>query len=249
MNPFFLGLIGVVLVGSCGVLSAHEYTVARARQVPQNCEDFAAHPIPGWVTLDGCQLDFDGALVGDEEGYERLFDRVDGISRTLHDAPPTWREVLVPLSSATQQGPARVVVAIADPDVLGWLNGLERASDSERARQLKGRMVIQRWRNIARLQAEGVKDHGELQRVVGRAGVPGMILLRRGVVPPAAVPPEAMAFGLAGLGALLWAWIARGRRRGFAAGNENDVSDVKLKLGELEALRRQEGKADDEGYQ
>jgi len=114
MGPHLLGMIGAALVGTCGVLTAMEYFAAQGRAAPRGCEDFEARPTAGWVTLVDCELDFEHAVVSDEVGHERLVDRLEGVSRMLHDSPPTWSQVLVPLSSP-RHGPVRVMVALSDP--------------------------------------------------------------------------------------------------------------------------------------
>lgn len=239
MSPHLLGLIGAALVGTCGVLTALEYSAAQGRAAPRDCQDFAARPTAGWVTLVDCELDFEHAVVSDEVGHERLVDRIEGISRKLHDAPPTWSQVLVPLSSP-RPGPARAMVALSDAAVLTWLNGLERRGVSGSDRSLQGIAEIQRWRRLGRLQAEGVRDRGELQRVMGPDAIPGLVMLRPAVPPPAHIPSGAMALGVLGLGALAWRWAGRDRRGAVGVGGL-DVSDVKLELGELASLERDRG--------
>lgn len=236
MGPHLLGMIGAALVGTCGVLTAMEYFAAQGRAAPRGCEDFEARPIAGWVTLVDCELDFEHALVSDEVGHERLVDRLEGVSRMLHDSPPTWSQVLVPLSSP-RHGPVRVMVSLSDPGVLTWLNALERRGGSGRAHSLQDLVELQRWRRLGRLQAEGVKDQGELQRVMGPSATPGLVVLRQAAPPPAHVPGGAIFLGGLGLGALVWGWVGRGRRGEVGVGGL-DVSDVTLELGELALLER-----------
>ena len=224
-------------MGSCGVLSVKEYSTAAARGLSRSCREFAATPSAGWVTLEGCELDFDLALVGDAQGYERLADRLEGKSRALRESPPTWREVLVPLvSHELSRSPARAVVVLLEPEVLAIVNRLERGSDDERLRALQDAAGLQRWRSLGRVQAEGAKDEGAVQRALGRSLMPGAIVLRPATVPVAQVPVAAIVCGLLGLVAFLWAWVARQREPELG---QVGVGDVPLELGQLESLRQE----------
>jgi hypothetical protein len=248
-----LGLMGFCLVSWAGFL-AHSLTVGESL----DCGRFTERPQEGWVRLEGCLLDFDSALLSDGAAtVERLTDRRNGLWQRLPDGPVTWAQVLVPVKTAPDRArPARVVLVLEDPDILAWVNSLERAEGEEHARILRRAGLLDRF--VAPNFLAGDARRGEEAEAVrlrlGRDGASGLVLLQPGPEPATERPLFALALGALGAGTMLWALSSldqRGRARRLTAAEEAalaDVSGVEPELGALEALRREErsGKQGDE---
>ncbi len=249
MRPFVLGVLGLSGVGFCLFSTFVAFAINQVWKAPLQCDTFIEHPVEDWVTLVGCRLDFDEAVLIDGENVERLADRKIGLAHSLQPAGFEWKTIMVPVKSPHNLiRPSRVVWPITDGDALAWVNAIERsATEEERKRLGTQTKVIDRLATPARMTGRGERGAkaDQVQRVLGREGMAGLLVLQPGVIPPPQVP--AAGFFLGVLGAIAFGFGVKGfgqrKPLGASAGAEltnADVSGVKVEIGELEALRREE---------
>jgi hypothetical protein len=204
------------------------------------------------VTLEGCTLDFDGALLRGSKGEsERLADRKEGVSRKLYNDAPIWNSLLVPVKTpANRAKPARLLFVLTDRELLAWVNAFERASLDTRAKIVRTTTYLDRLTTPGTLVGQVVRDSEAegLQRALGREAAPGVMVLRPGVPPGLELSPVILGSGVLGAALLI---LALGRFTGHspvrAATAYEDVTQVsshgvKLEIGGLEALREEERK-------
>jgi hypothetical protein len=249
IRPFILGAIGLSGLGFSLLSIFAAVGAHRVRQAPVECDSFIARPAEAWVTLVGCRLDFDDAVLMDGTNVERLSDRKVGIAHSVQPRGFEWTTMVVPVKAPNALiRPSRVVTPITDVDVLAWVNAIERATTVEERERLSSQTkLIDRLASPTRITGHG--ERGPLadavQRVLGREGMAGLVVLRPAEIPGVEVPDLGILTGVLGLIAIAIAIAGLGRARALGSSIEADltnadVSGVKLEIGELEALRREQ---------
>ncbi len=246
-----LPLLGLVLIGFCVESTVVEYASARTRASPIPCGVFVDQPMEEWVTLAGCNLDFEDAVLSDgAELYERYSDRRQGLSHSLKVDEPTWKVIYAPMSNRyPKQGEpghaVRAVAAITDRDALAYVNAVERAkTQRDRDRLLEKSRELDRLVAVPQLVGHGEKcpEAERVQRVLGSLSAPTLVVLKPGSVPEPAVSGLAFFSGAFGLFMMLMG-VRQINRRAQSAVDEVQVvntSDVRVEVGELAALREEE---------
>jgi hypothetical protein len=246
------GLIGLTLIGFC-LLGGGLAVVFRPEATLEGpCRAFLDRPKERWVKLSGCRLQIDELLVANDDAVERFADRAEGVSRTLYATPPVWTHAWAPLTTGNPDDhrAVRAVVRLVDGDVLKWVNAVERADEAQRKRLLENQSVLLRVAMPGLLigQATRPPEAELLQTALGTTAQAGLLVIEPGPPPPPELPGPALAAGLLGFGVLLWTLSRLVVRRPHAADaaadvTAVDVSGVKLSLGELEEVRREEAEA------
>ncbi len=219
------------------------------RPLKAPCEAWLAQPTARWLALQGCLLAVDDLLLESEAGdLETLANRRHGISTTLSERPPRWVAAWAPVTSLDLRGRAvRALFRLESKDVVAWLNAFEQADDRRREAMWADPVVLRRVATPGLLAGEAVKPTTDaLYKALGTRGSVGLLTVLPGEPPPRALPAWAILSVLGGLGL---SWLAWRFFNQSARGDEPTaeqvitsvgVGDVKVDLGELEALRREE---------
>lgn len=244
-------LLGLLLIGFCVQSTFMEWTAAMARTTPVDCHFFTDQPLEEWITLSGCNVVFEDAVLSDgADVFERYADRREGLSRSLHDTQPVWTTIYAPIAPRIKPVEApghavRAVIAITDHDALDFVNSLERAP-TQRERE----HLLERPRQLDRLshppllagKASRLPVGERVQRVLGAISAPTLTVLEPGTVPPAAVSGLAFFAGAFGLFMVLMGVRTINHRSRSVVDDAQviNTSDVRVEVGELAALREEE---------
>jgi hypothetical protein len=245
------GLIGLMLVGFC-LLGGGLAVVLRPEGTLEGpCRSFLDRPKERWVKLSGCRLQIDELLVANDDAVERFADRAEGVSRTLYATPPVWTHAWAPLSTGSPDDhrAVRAVVRLVDADVLKWVNAVERADEAQRKRLLENQAVLLRVAMPGLLMGHASRppEADLLQAALGTTAQAGLLVIEPGPPPPVEWPVPALLAGFVGFAVLLLTLARLVRRTPAEAAAADvtgiDVSDVKLSIGELEEVRREQAEA------
>ena len=132
-----------------------------------------------------------------------------------------------------------------------WVNALERADEREKERMWADPVLLRRLSRPGLLPGHAERPATEdLQKAFGNAASGGMLAVIAGPAPVPTMPAQGILAGLAGF--FLLALAARSATRTTAGHlyeasaeqtmTQANVSDVKLEIGALEELRREERK-------
>lgn len=247
MRPLLVGIVGLVLVGFCLFGGGLALVVHPEPVADGLCDSYLQRPKPRWLKLQGCRLQVDQLLVGNAEGVERFSDRAEGVSRVLHASTPVWTQVWAPVATGRpdDRRPVRVVYRLNDPDLLEWINAVERADEAGRARLLEKQTLLLRVATPGLLmgRAERSPEAARLQEALGTQAQAGLLVVEPGPLPEREFPLPAFLSGVTGGLLLVWTLFQLGRRSGHVAPGDVatvDVSKVPVALGELDALRQEE---------
>jgi hypothetical protein len=241
-------IVGLVLVGFCAMSGGLAVVLRPQPVVDGPCTAYLERPKERWVRLTGCRLQIDELLVANEEGVERFADRARGLSRALHATTPVWTRVYAPVATGNpdDRRPVRVVYRLTDGDVLTWVNAVERAEDAQKKRLLDDQRVLLRVSAPGLLmgQARRPLEAEALQAALGTQAQAGLLVIEPGAPPTFEWPWLALVVGFAGMLGVVWS-LGQLLRRPHASDpaaelTRVDVSDVKLSLGELAALKEEE---------
>ncbi|MEW5738282.1 MAG: hypothetical protein AB1938_05115 [Myxococcota bacterium] len=251
MRTILGAVIGLMLVGFCFLGGGLAVLIRRDPVVTGACTQYLDRPKEHWVKLSGCRLQIDDLLVANAEGVERFADRAEGLSRVLHSTTPVWTAVYAPVATGNpdDRRPVRVVYRLADADVLKWINAVERADEAHKKRMLDDQKILLRVASPGLLMGEArrVPEAEVLQAALGTQAQAGLLIIEPGTPPTPEWPWLALLAGLAGGAVLLWSLLRVFQRPHStdpaAELTKVDVSDVKLSLGELDAMRQEEAEA------
>jgi hypothetical protein len=221
-----------------------------------SCAELLVVPRPRVVRLSGCRLDTENLVLEREGTFELLGDRQAGHSNdeneNENEKTPRWTQLYAPIVvPGVGRHPVFAVYQISDPDVLTWVNNFETASDETRTIMLERRDVLERIAAPGLLLGE--VDRGAeveaIRRVLGGKAALQLQVVRPGAPEPPGSPlfegfvaVVGVVLTLFGLGIVRWPTTPRALDE--ANGVALDLSSVEVKLGELEALRREERERD-----
>lgn len=251
MRTVIGGAIGLLLVGFC-FLGGGLAVVLRPEPVEDGpCAKYLERPKQRWVKLSGCRLQIDELLVANADAVERFADRTEGLSRTLYTSAPVWTHVYAPVATGDpdDRRPVRVVFRLADADILKWINAVERADEAQKKKLLDNQALLLRVATPGLLTGQATRGPNAeaLQETLGTQAQAGLLVIEPGTPPAPELPWPAALAGLSG-GAVLLASLIRLLQKSppsdpAAELTRLDVSDVKLSLGELDAMRQEEAEA------
>ena len=241
-------------VSSLALLGFCVYSVVTTWVYPKNppfkggCDDWLVNPGPSWVGLKGCVLDVDLVIVESDQGdFEKLINRKNGVSLKPYPGPPNWIAAWIPIRAlGLSSGPVKAMYRLESKDTMKWINTLERADEREKERLWADPAPIRRLSRPGLLSGKADKPTSEgLQKVLGPGGAVNVLVVIAGDPPPKTTPIPGLFAGLTGLSVLVFVARRVGRHRVDELSAEQqitrvNVSDVKLELGALEELRREE---------
>lgn len=216
------------------------------------CGDWLQQPTPRWLALQGCTLGVDELLLESEAGdLETLSDRHQGLASKPYDRPPRWVAAWAPVSTLGQRGQLiRAVFRLESRDLVAWLNAFEQADERRREAMWADPVALRRVASPGVLSGRALKPTTDaVQKGFGARASAALLTVLPGEAPPPTLEPWAVG---ALLGALALSWLAwrefAASTRGHAPTAEQEITtanvrDVKLDLGALEELRREEAAA------
>lgn len=242
------GLISVLLLGFFAWSMYVAFIVRPNGPIEGPCSVFLSKPEPRWMVLEGCVLDVQEAVVESAAGdFEPLANRGKGLSSRPYAVQPTWLTTWIPIKTKGRGGPIKAVFRVDAPDLMKWVNALEAADDAKRERLWADQGVLKRVSlpGVLSGKAERPGNNG-LQHAMGSAAAAGLLLVTPGKPPPPELPWPGVLAGVLGLvGAALATRRATGAAHLEAETTEQllskvSTSDVKLELGALDELRRED---------
>ena len=217
----------------------------RARPLNLGCDEFLSQPAAGWLTLSGCVLDMEQVVLESETGdFEPLAGRREGLWRTLPQGPVRWSVVWAPLKQPFGgRGVVQAVYRLDGADLLKWVNDFDRASPAEKERLWADPVPLRRLLRPARIEGHAEKPGDEgLRKAYGPLASANLVAVTPGQIPR---PPVASIVG-GGVGLLLLGYTLLRAFRGAGKEPLDDslrylgVNQVKLEIGGLEELRKEE---------
>jgi len=243
-RPIFAAVLGLSLLGLFSYSAITTWVYPSNAALQGQCEAWLERPVARWVSLKKCTLDVEMTVLESDQGdYETLSDRKEGLSRKLYAMPPNWVALWVPIrTESTGTGLVRAVYRLESKDALQWVNKFERANDREKDRMWADPAPIRRLSRPGVLPGKADKPTDEaMQQAFASAASANLLSVIAGSPPPLEPPTLGILAGLLGLVSLGYAV----RKRAPEPTAEQqitalNVSDVKLEIGALEALRNEE---------
>jgi hypothetical protein len=242
----FAALSAIFLLGYCVYAVVTTWVYPSNAPIKGDCANWLDSPQARWVVLKGCVLDVDQLILESEEGdFETLDNRREGLSTKLYVATPTWAAVWIPIKTQSKgaSGLVRAVYRLESKDTLKWLNEFERADERKKEKMWDDPSPIRRLSRPGVLPGKADKPSTEaLMKIFGARASPNLLAVIAGDPPPLEPPVLGIVSGILGLLGLAY---ATRRRPGDDLTAEQlitnvNVSDVKLELGALEELRREQ---------
>lgn len=222
------------------------------RPLAGGCESWLEQPTARWLALRGCTLGVDELLLESDAGdLETLANRREGLATKPYDRPPRWVAAWAPVATLGQRGQLiRAVFRLESRDLVAWLNTFEQADERRRELMWADPVVLRRLAAPGVLAGQALKPTSDaVQKAFGARASAALLTVLPGEAPPPSLAPWAVA---ALLGAVVLSWLAwrelGASARGHAPTAEQEITnvnvrDVKLDLGALEELRREEAAA------
>ncbi len=243
----FVAILSLSLLGFCAYSVVTTWVYPNNGAIKTNCDNWLEKPVARWVSLKQCVLDTDLVVLESDQGdYETLVDRKNGLSRKPYPMPPNWIALLIPIRTEMQgSGLVRAIYRFESKDALKWINKLERADDRERERMWADPAPIRRLARPGVLPGKADKPIGDvLQQALGAKASANLLVVMAGDPPPLEPPTLGILAGLLGLVGLGYATRKRAAYLHDVTAEQHitklNVSDVKLEIGALEELRREE---------
>lgn len=219
------------------------------RPVKGPCAYWLEQPTARWLSLSGCTLGVDELLLESDAGdLETLADRRQGLATKPYATPPRWVAAWAPVATLGQRKElVRAVFRLESSDLVAWLNAFERADERKRESMWADPVVLRRVASpgvLAGLASKPATD--AIQKAFGQRASAALLVVTPGEPPAPALPAWAAGALLLALGLSWRAWREFGdMARGHDPTPEQvitsaNVRDVKLELGALEELRREE---------
>lgn len=243
-----LGVLSAALLGFFGWSVFVALVVRPDAPIEGSCDRWLGKPEPKWLLLSGCVLDVDDAVLESEAGdFELLVNRAKGLSTKLREGVPRWTATWVPVKSQWSGGLIKAVFRVESPELMRWVNALEAADEGKRARLWADQSLLQRIERPGVLSGRAEKaTHDGLQKTFGAAATAGLLVVVPGRAPPPSVPFAGLLAGVLGAALALFTLrqVTRSPHLDEATAEQLarqlGTSDVKLELGALEDLRREE---------
>jgi hypothetical protein len=242
----FAALSAIFLLGYCVYAVLTTWVYPSNAPIKGDCGNWLESPQARWVALKGCVLDVDQLVLESEEGdFETLDNRREGLSSKLYAAPPSWVAVWIPIKTQRKgaSGLVRAVYRLESKDALEWVNEFERADERKKEKMWEDPAPIRRLSMPGVLPGKADKPSTEsLMKLFGSRASPNLLAVIAGDPPPLEPPVLGILCGILGLLGLAY---ATRRPPGDELSAEQlitnvNVSDVKLELGALEELRREQ---------
>lgn len=246
-----LSVAGLCLLATSAYVVLQRSFDPRKRVTAATCNDWLAEPGEGFVLLRNCRLQVEDVLIQSSEGdFELLARRANGVSSKLYQTPPTWVDAWAPVQPETRKTPtARAVLKITSSDLMKWINALDRAPENRRAEMWATPVLLQRHAHPASIEARAAQTEMDLAAKFGGSVSVNTYELISGLPEPAEAPLEGIVVGIVGLAMIGVSLRNATRARLVDSSSANPVistSDVKLELGALEALKREDESFPDE---
>lgn len=241
-----VAILSLCLLGFCAYSVVTTWVYPANASLKTHCDNWLERPVARWVSLKQCVLDTDLVMLESDQGdYETLVDRKNGLSKKPYPMPPNWVAMWIPIRSEQMgSGLVRAVYRLESKDALKWINKLERADDPEKERMWADAAPIRRLSRPGVLPGKADKPTGgALQQALGAAASNNLLVVVAGDPPPTEPPAFGILAGLLGLVGLGYATRKRSPLGDATAEQQItqvNVSDVKLEIGALEELRREE---------
>lgn len=217
------------------------------------CELWLKSPEAQWLKLSGCVLDVDRLVLESEGGdFESFANRRQGLSTKLYETPPTWTAAWAPVRTAGGANVIKAAYRLASPELMKWINSVEQADEARREKLLADPVQLRRVTTPGVIMGHAEKPpHEGLRKAWGAAASAGLLIVLPGTPPPPEVPVPGLLAGLLGL--MIAAWVLRTSTQSprldeptpEQLASTMNTSDVKLELGALEELRREERRRKD----
>lgn len=213
------------------------------------CSSWLEQPSARWLSLTGCTLGVDELVLESDAGdLETLANRREGLATRPYENPPRWVAAWAPVATLGQRKElVRAVFRLEGSDLVAWLNAFERADERKREAMWADPVVLRRVAAPGVLAGRASKPATDaVQKAFGPRASAALLVVTPGEPPAPALPAWAAGALLLALGLSWLAWREFSQlSRGHAPTPEQaitnaNVRDVKLELGELEALRREE---------
>ena len=249
MPRFVLAAVSsLALLGFCVYSVVTTWVYPKSPPFKGGCDDWLVNPAPSWVALKGCVLDVDLVILESDQGdYEKLVNRKNGLSLKPYASPPNWIAAWIPIRTPfAASGPVKAMYRFESKDVMKWINTLERGDEREKERMWEDPAPIRRLSRPGLLAGKADKPTTDgLTKVLGPGGAANVLVVIAGDPPPKTTPIPGLFAGLAGLSVLVFVARRVGRYGVDQLTAEQqitrvNVSDVKLEIGALEELRREE---------
>ena len=243
--------LSLAIVWSFAALGFCAYSVVTTWVYPTNaplkgvCDAWLERPVSRWLSLSGCVLDVDLVVIESDQGdFETLANRQRGLSMKPYPESPNWVAAWIPVrTQSASSGTVRAVYRLESPDLMKWINELERADGQKKDRMWADPSLVRRLSRPGVLTGRGDKSTNEgVRKAFGSAAAANMFVVLAGEPPPASMPTAGILSGLLGLVLLGYATRLRSIQQATAEQQITglSVSDVKLEIGALEELRREE---------
>lgn len=244
-RPLPAALSALLLLGYAAYSVLTTWVYPRNAPLKGRCDAWLDSPQARWIMLSNCVLDVNLLVLESAEGdFETLANRKEGLSSRPYPAPPNWVAAWIPITSewTGSSGLVRAAYRLESQDALKWLNDFERADERKKEKMWADPVPIRRLSRPGVLPGKADKPATEsLMKVFGPRASPNLMAVIAGDPPPLDPPYLGIFAGLIGFGVLAYA----SRKRGDDLTAEQlitnlNVSDVKVELGALEELRREE---------
>lgn len=249
-----IGLLALSLLGVAGFGAWLTWFSPFGRPLDGPCDLWLDKPEPRWLALKGCTLDVDTLLLESAEGdLETLANRRAGLGSKPYTSPPRWVAAWAPVSSLTYRGrQIRAAIRLEGRDLLAWLNTFEAVDEARREAMWADPVVLRRLATPGVLAGEATRPPGDaLLKAWGAKASSTLLTIKPGEKPPPELPAWAIAAAFLGLGLSWVAWrqLGAAQHRSLLEQSAQQLAtgvntrDVKLELGALEELRREEEQA------
>lgn len=225
-----------------------EFLIRPTAPLELSCGEYLRMLDARWLKLTGCVLDTERMVLESDAGdFEPFSNRVKGISSKLYAAPPNWVAAWAPMRSPGAPPATRVVYRLSTPDLMKWLNAFERGNEVQRAKWMENPVQLRRVETPGLLTGQVKKpENPNVRTAFGTSATGSMMVMIPGTWPGPQLPVLGVIAGLLGFFGCAFAFrvATRSPRLDEATAeqlaNTMSTADVKLEIGELEALRREE---------
>lgn len=245
-------VLGLGFAGFGAYSLVMEYVFHLGQPGKMQCQDFLNAPDPMWVELQNCTLDTHQMVLESDTGeMEALASRVEGLSTHIYERPPRWIAAWVPIrDDMDRSNMVRAAYRLESTDVLKFVNALDQATPTRRAQMWSDPVPLRRVVKPGVLFGKAQKATGDaLLHAWGSLATPSLIVLIPGDAPESKTGMVGMLAVILGasiifVGMRLFSNATGGGPLGAVTAAQHitglNVSDVKVELGALEALREEE---------
>jgi hypothetical protein len=225
-----------------------EFLIRPKAPLELTCAEYLRALDPRWIKLTGCVLDTERMVLESDAGdFEPFSNRVKGMSSKLYATTPTWVAAWAPMRAPGTPPVTRVLYRLSTPDLMKWLNAFERGDEAQRAKWMENPVQLRRVETPGLLSGQVKKpENPGVRMAFGTSATNSLLVMIPGTWPGPELPVLGVIAGLLGLFGAAFAFrsATRSPRLDDATAEQlahtMSTADVKLEIGELEALRREE---------